>query len=60
MDAVLEGLDAAARAELTAIRAQFERLAEDRWRDCEACGAPIGDGRLRAVPTADRCVGCAD
>lgn len=59
MDEVLEGLDEAAREELALIRVQLERLEGDSWKDCMSCGDPIGEGRLRALPTAMRCVKCA-
>jgi DnaK suppressor protein len=60
MDEVLEGLDDAARAELGQIRVVLERLANgDDVDACESCGAPIGDGRLQAMPTSTRCVNCA-
>jgi DnaK suppressor protein len=58
-DEVLEGLDAAGRAEIGAIRAAIARLDAPDWDRCTRCGAPIGAGRLQAVPWAATCVGCA-
>jgi len=59
MDEVIEGLDDAARAEVHQIRHALQRLDTDDPNACEVCGEPIGDARLRAIPTATRCVRCA-
>lgn len=57
---VLDALDAAGRAELDAIRAALQRLDENRFGTCGACGEPIAFERLRAVPTATTCRSCTD
>ena len=36
----------------------LRRLDESRYRICEDCGREIGEGRLKAVPFAQRCVEC--
>ncbi len=59
MDEVIEGLDDAARNEIRQIRRALKRVDEGEGSDCESCGEPIGEGRLKAVPTATRCVNCA-
>lgn len=58
-DEVLVGLDDAGRAELEALSAALERLDEGSYGTCLGCGGPIAPGRLLAVPTATRCIGCA-
>ena len=58
-DEVLEGLDEAGRAEIAQIRGALARLDTDDWASCARCGGPIGEGRLRALPFATSCVGCA-
>ena len=47
------------------MRQQLERLARARaaiaggtYGICVDCGAPIPEGRLQAIPDAERCVGC--
>ncbi|GGH34497.1 TraR/DksA family transcriptional regulator [Microbacterium album] len=55
----LAGLSAAARRELTDIDAALARLDAGEAGVCESCGEPIPEGRLRARPTATRCVVCA-
>jgi DnaK suppressor protein len=63
-DAARELLDeeeeASATAEILSALADvdhaYERLRLGRYGICEACGAPIGDERLRARPAARYCV----
>lgn len=43
-------------AELTDIEHALERLEEGTYGTCEACGKPIGDERLEAVPAARFCL----
>ena len=43
-------------AELADIEHALERLEEGTYGTCEACGKPIGDERLEAVPAARFCV----
>jgi RNA polymerase-binding protein DksA len=44
--------------EIRALEAAQERLANGRYGLCADCGGEIGVERLRAHPTALRCVGC--
>ena len=44
-------------AELAEVEAALERLAQGHYGLCEACGQPIGTGRLEAVPAARLCLG---
>jgi len=55
----LAGLNAAAARELREIDAALARMDAGGYGVCEACGAPIPEGRLRARPAAARCVACA-
>ncbi len=48
-----------ARAQVAAVDAALERLAQGRYGVCEVCGQPIGAERLAARPTATTCVRCA-
>jgi DnaK suppressor protein len=48
-----------AQAQVAAVDAALERLAQGRYGTCEACGQPIGAERLAARPTAVQCVRCA-
>lgn len=43
---------------LEAIEAAVARGTTRTWQQCAACGGPIGDERLAAIPTADTCVSC--
>lgn len=45
-------------AELQAVRAALERIAEGRFGDCSDCGEPIAAARLQALPSAARCAAC--
>jgi len=56
----LAGLRRAALAELADIDAARGRLADGTYGVCADCGRPIPVDRLRARPTATRCVACAE
>jgi RNA polymerase-binding transcription factor DksA len=43
-------------AELADVEHALRRLEEGTYGVCEACGGPIGEERLRAVPAARLCV----
>ncbi|MFQ3664755.1 MAG: TraR/DksA C4-type zinc finger protein [Sphingomonadaceae bacterium] len=55
----LEALEEQKLAEMAAIRAALGRIAEGSYGICVNCGAEIPEARLRALPTAVRCVACA-
>ena len=57
--AQLQSVLDAARARLTDIDAALERVAAGAYGVCEACGSPIGDERLDALPATRRCIACA-
>lgn len=56
---VFEELQAAEARELAEIEAALARLASGKYGLCERCGGSIGVLRLRAVPEARFCMGCA-
>ena len=43
-------------AELTDVARALERINDGTYGTCEACGKPIGDERLEAVPAARFCL----
>lgn len=53
-----EALQAQLLAGLAEVDAALVRLDAGTYGRCEACGEPIGDGRLEALPTARQCVAC--
>jgi RNA polymerase-binding transcription factor DksA len=56
---VLGALDDAGRREVAAIRAALSRIETGRYGTCRRCGEAIASERLRVLPTALECVGCA-
>ena len=58
-DEVLEGLEAAALSEIAQIRGALERIDQGTYGECDACGEPIGEARLHAIPFTRLCVDCA-
>lgn len=58
-DEVLEGLGRAGQLEIRMIEAALARIVEGTYGDCVACGEPISEERLDAVPHAARCRRCA-
>lgn len=48
-----------ARAQLAELDRAEQRVAGGSYGVCERCGQPIARERLRARPTARRCVACA-
>jgi DnaK suppressor protein len=48
-----------ARSSVAEIEAALARLADGTYGRCEACGRPIAEGRLEALPTARTCIACA-
>lgn len=55
----LDALLQQARSRLEEIEAATTRLDHGTFGVCERCGRPIGEERLRARPTARRCIACA-
>ena len=58
-DEVLEGLGNAGLAEIRMIEAALDRIGDGTFGECVACGDPISEERLEAVPHAARCRNCA-
>jgi DnaK suppressor protein len=58
-DEILQALDETARVELDQITRALERLEVGTYGLCEECGKQIEAERLRVVPYAVRCRGCA-
>jgi len=57
---LLIGLEERDSAELVALDAALQRIADGSYGLCLQCGASIPAARLHAQPTAERCVGCQD
>ena len=57
--AMADALRRGARDQLQRIDAALERLDEGTYGVCTACGEPIADERLEALPTTTRCITCA-
>jgi len=53
------GLDEAARTRLAEVEAAQRRIRNDEYGTCERCGSGIEIARLRALPWARLCLGCA-
>jgi DnaK suppressor protein len=58
-DEVVDAIGNETRHSIRLIQAALERIENGTYGTCEACGEPIGDARLRAVPETRRCLGCA-
>jgi DnaK suppressor protein len=56
----VQGLLAAADAELAEVDDAWKRWRSNAYGRCEACGRAIPTERLRVRPTARRCVSCAE
>ena len=59
-DAVLEGIDEAALAEIAQINAALARIEDGHYGICRNCGEPIAAQRLLAMPQAVTCVDCGE
>ena len=55
---LLIGLEERDSAELVAIDAALQRIADGSYGLCLQCGASLPAARLHARPTAERCVNC--
>jgi DnaK suppressor protein len=44
--------------QLSVVNRAIAKVAEGTYGQCDDCGAPIGDARLEALPTAIRCLSC--
>lgn len=51
-----EGLEEGARETLLEIDAALKRIEDGTYGICEACGKPIGEERLKAIPWTRLCI----
>ncbi len=59
-DDVLKALDEAGRRELASVERALARIESGAYGVCARCLEPIAPARLRALPTADLCIRCAE
>jgi DnaK suppressor protein len=57
--AQITALVSQARAELASLDRALEQVREGTYGSCAVCGQPIGEERLDALPTTERCRRCA-
>ncbi len=55
----LRGIEELKLQEIRQIGAALKRIAEGGYGECAQCGGMIDPKRLRALPTATRCIACA-
>ena len=55
----LEAIENSERHEIRQIKEALKRIAEGTYGVCIRCGADIDPKRLKALPTATRCISCA-
>jgi DnaK suppressor protein len=53
-------LDAHDTAEIAAVDAALQRIADSVYGECMDCGAHITEARLKAAPEAARCIHCQE
>jgi DnaK suppressor protein len=53
-------LDAHDTAEIAAVDAALQRIANGSYGECVDCGAHIAEARLKAAPEASRCIHCQE
>lgn len=58
-DEPLEGVDEVLRREIRDIRQALLRIESGDYGTCVSCGGKISLPRLKALPTATLCIGCA-
>ena len=56
---VLTQLDARSRMDLERLTAAIARIDAGKYGQCSVCGRKINPKRLKALPHADACMGCA-
>jgi len=55
----LEALERTEVQEIHRIEAALQRIAQGTYGICDECGADIDPKRLKALPTASKCISCA-
>ncbi|MCB2059084.1 MAG: TraR/DksA family transcriptional regulator [Novosphingobium sp.] len=58
-DEALAGIDDVIRQEIHEIREALLRIERNEYGICVSCGEDINPERLKALPTATRCIKCA-
>jgi DnaK suppressor protein len=58
-DEVVDAIGNETYLSIRLINAALERIEKGTYGWCDACGHPIGEARLKAMPEAMRCVSCA-
>lgn len=58
-DEALDGVERAAMDEIAQVRQALSRLDAGTYGLCAACGEPIANARLEALPAATHCISCA-
>jgi DnaK suppressor protein len=58
-DEALAGVDDVLRHEIADIRGALLRIENGAYGSCAVCGNDIAENRLKALPTATRCITCA-
>jgi DnaK suppressor protein len=58
-DEVIDALANETAKAIGLVSAALERIESGTYGLCECCHEPIGEGRLRAMPEAARCLTCA-
>jgi DnaK suppressor protein len=58
-DEVVDAIGNETALSIRAILAALERIENGSYGACDRCGEPIGEARLKAIPEATRCSGCA-
>lgn len=59
-DEVIDALGNEAKIELNKINLALDRMQNDEYGFCVACGNEIAPARLQAMPYADLCIKCAE
>lgn len=58
-DEALAGVDEVLREEIAETRQALLRIENGTYGTCASCGNAISENRLKALPTATRCINCA-
>ena len=59
-DEVVDAIGHETALAIREVTAALERLGDGSYGICESCGESIGEGRLKVLPQATRCVNCAE
>lgn len=58
-DEVVDAIGNETDLSIRLVKAALGRIENGTYGSCEACGQPIAEARLIAMPEATRCLGCA-